>query len=78
MLPWRMSRDDSSLPPAEHSAATDEQRDDSPRHSLDIGPAPEQETPAQREDDQLVAQSAGLFSRLTAPLNWAVNRFYPK
>jgi hypothetical protein len=79
MLPWRMSRDDSSLPPAENVAASDEQKDDSPRHSLDVGPAPGQEIPAQHEDDQIVAvQSSGLFSRLTAPLNWAVNKFYHK
>jgi hypothetical protein len=79
MLPWRMSRDDSSLPPAENVAASDEKKDDSPRHSLDVGPAPGQEIPAQHEDDQIVAvQSSGLFSRLTAPLNWAVNKFYHK
>lgn len=78
MLPWRMSRDDSSLPPAETVTATVENKDDSPRHSIDAGPSPGQETPAQHEDDHVVAvpSSSGLFSRLTAPLNWAVHKFY--
>jgi len=68
MLPWLMSRDDSSLPPAENI-------DDSPRNSLDAGSAPEHDVVTQNDLNQ-AATSPGLFSRLTAPLSWAKNKFY--